>query len=196
MSAVAKPLDDESLGDPRANVTIFKQRWSPVTWKPIYESIVALSAAGKSNIALGEMFDYTPQHICNILKTPEAGRIFTKISETMRVNTMQTLPKRLERLTLASVEIAEDILITRREEFLAETPFKLLDRSLTVLRGVGKLNGDVPHTEINNTTFFVSNTHQKQLNDGLDKLREVWKLHGGPDPEVAKALHAADEADV
>ena len=188
MTAALKLVDD----DPRDRRAIFENaRWQPMSWHPIYEQIVALSAAGKTNLELADMFDYTPQHISNILCTLEAKRIFKRIGENMRKGTLESLPQRLEKLTDAAVEVAEEVLIHRREELMADSPFKLMDRSLSYLRGVGKLAGDAP-TAIQNNAIFISNSHQKQLVSGLDNLKKVWELHGGPSKEVSTALTNAE----
>lgn len=177
--------------DIRDTVVIFRRpRWQPKTWHPVYEQVVALAAAGKTNLELAEIFDYTPQQVSNILCTEEAKKVLSNIADNLRTEGTKSVQARLERLTNAALDVSEDILITRKDEFLEAAPFKLLDRSLAILRGVGKMIGEdkgVTNNTVNNT-MIISDSHQKQISSGLDKAVEAWKLHGFPEEKVMKAI--------
>lgn len=175
------------------NAVFQKKNWSPVKWHPVYEQVVALSAAGRTHIEIAAIFDYTPQHISNIIRTPEAARVLERITKHVHENATNKIADDINELTRASLDIAKHVMIERRDEFLVEAPFKLLDRSFAFLRGAGKLITEQPqnvNNNVTNNTLIISNSHQKQLVDGVNKLREVWKHNGGPSKDVSNALEA------
>jgi hypothetical protein len=172
------------------NKPIFRKPWRPNKWHPVYERVVALAAAGLKNTEIAEAMGYTPQHVSNILRTPEANRI----SNNMRERSQKTMADDLQLITEAAIKNVKHVIVDNAETYQLEAPFKLLDRSITFLKGIGKLQNDGGNTNIQNN-LILPESYRKQLTEGIDKLKEVWTINGGPDPKVAQALTDAEVID-
>lgn len=157
-----------------------KKRWTPKEWRPEYTAIVALSATGMSNEAVGKHFNYTKVHISNILNCPEAIEIRKLINAKLLEDSTISLPDRLKRVQDMALQRVETFLENR--EYMTKSPFQTFDRALKVLQGTNamanpdaKSNGAT--TNIQNNTLILSDAAAKSLTEGLAKSQLVAELH-------------------
>ncbi len=151
-------------------------RWRPKEWTPVYEQIVVLSCGmNRSNKDLGEMFGFTPQHISNILSTPEASLVRRRVLETLREKVDGGLPQRLNDLADKATQRVAQVLY---DDILFErSPFAVVDRSLTVLRGVGKLKTSEEARSETNNVLILTGEAASEIKEGLKKAREAREKH-------------------
>lgn len=149
------------------------QRWRPKEWTPVYEQIVILSCGmNKSNKELGDMFGFTPQHISNILCTPEASLVRRRVLETLREKVDGGLPRRLSDLADKATQRVAQVLYD--DAIFERSPFAVVDRSLAVLRGVGKLrSAEEAKGDTTNNVLILAGETANELRDGLRKAREA-----------------------
>jgi hypothetical protein len=149
-------------------------KWRPKTWKPYHEQIVLLHCLGRTNISLAEEFKRSAVHISNILNSPQGVALKKQIFTRVRASTLATIPQRLDSLTDAAIEICEEVMIKRRDDIIERSPLALLDRSMKILQGVGKLKGD---ESVHSTTINMNINNQIALVKGLEKANLARQLH-------------------
>ena len=149
-------------------------RW-PKKWDPMYEQWVVLSAAGKSNKDIAELYNYTPQQVSNILTSPMAQMARRKIYEALHKGIDEGIPKRLEMLADKAVQRVAEVLYN--DELAAESPFAVADRSIVVLKGLNKMRDE---TKAGNTNIeraiIMAPELVLQLRDGIASLKRAEKL--------------------
>jgi hypothetical protein len=162
-----------------------KKRWTPKEWRPEYTAIVALSATGMSNVAVGKHFNYTAVHISNILNCPEAIEIRklinTKLLEDSTISQTDRI-KRVQDMALGHVER-----FMEKKELMDKAPFQVFDRALKVLQSTNavanpeaKVAGTTNNVQQNN--FILSDAAAKALTEGLAKSQLVAQLHADIQP--------------
>lgn len=162
-----------------------KKRWTPKEWRPEYTAIVALSATGMSNEAVGKHFNYTKVHISNILRCPEAAKIRELINAQLLEDATVSLPDRLKRVQDQALSQVEKYFA--RTELIDKAPFQVFDRALKVLQGTNAMaNPDAKNngatTNIQQNTFVLSDAAAKALTEGLAKSQLVAQLHPNVEP--------------
>ena len=148
---------------PRKNARDPSTRWQPNKWKPEYETVVSLHARGKTNLEIAQLTGYHPVQISNILNCDEGKAVARDYSNAIRGQTSD----RLERIGERAFTVIEEVL--SNEELLENSPLALIDRSMAVLKGLGKL---VP-SDTNGGTVNVNTNIQNNAilgNDALDTI--------------------------
>lgn len=179
MTAPAAQAEPERIHRP-ARFT----RWRPRKWELAYEQIVALSTLGKSNVEIAKLFGYTPQHISNILCTPEASLARRMMLEKLREGVAAKLPQRLDDLADKATQRLAEVLYN--DDLASRSPFAVADRGLAVLKGLGKLKDEKEAGKGVNNTFVLTAEFAKQLTDGLAATRRAHELNP-PEPVETSA---------
>lgn len=153
-------------------------RWRPKEWLPIYEQIVVLSIAGRSNKDLASMFAYTEQHVCNILHTPEASLVRGLVLEKMRERAVEGIPAKLEATATKAAERIHDAI--HDDELFEKSPFAIVDRSFRVLEAAGHIkSGDKPLGPLNvysgGKAFILTEAAAERIRDTVKMLQEPTK---------------------
>lgn len=163
-----------------------KKRWTPKEWRPEYTAIVALSATGMSNEAVGKHFNYTKVHISNILRCPEAVRIRELINAQLLQDATISLPDRLKRVQEMAMAQVEKYF--SRTDLLDKAPFQVFDRALKTLQSTNvmanpdaKNNGATTNIAQQNN-LILSDAAAKALTEGLAKSQLVAQLHPNVEP--------------
>lgn len=162
------------------------EAWRPKRWRPEYEVIVALSSAGMSRQAvIDRIFEmsgtrYTPQHISNILNTPEAKEAQKKAVAVIRGKSTESLTEKIERVSQKAIGKIEELL-DDADKYEA-SPFNVIDRGLAFLRITSKPAPapTQPNTNVsvNNNTMVMTAEAAQILKDGTTKADEVARLYG------------------
>lgn len=153
------------------------KRWRPKEWTPIYEQIVILSAMGHSNKQLAEAFHYSPQQISNIVCTPEAKLTRRRVLESLQQKAEDGIPTRLSALADKATQRVAQVLYD--DALFERSPFAVVDRGLSLLRGVGKLKtaaeADQPGNQQN--ILILTGEDATDIRDGLKKAKEARERH-------------------
>jgi len=130
----------------------------------------------KSNTELGVMFGFTPQHISNILSTPQASLVRRRALETLREKVDGGLPKRLSDLADKATQRVAQIMYD--DAVFERSPFAVVDRALRVLAGVGRLrNAEEARGDTTNNVLVLTGESANDIRDGLRKSREAHEKH-------------------
>lgn len=152
-------------------------RWRPKEWTPIYEQIVILSAMGHSNKQLAETFKYSPQQISNIVCTPEAKLTRRRVLESLQQKAEDGIPTRLSVLAdKATQRIAQ---VLHDDALFERSPFAVVDRGLSLLRGVGKLKtaAEADSQASQQNILILAGEDASEIRAGLKKAREARDNH-------------------
>lgn len=162
-------------------VATFK-RWIPKKWTPVYEEIVALSCAGKTNKELAEQFGYAEMHVSLILTSPQAAILRKQILDELHKRAIDGIPRRMEAIALKSVERLQALL--NDDDKFEESPFQVVDRGLKVLLGTGHLKRDdvkqSPGMHVERAIIF-SGEHTEDIKEALKLSEQAKQLHSGPE---------------
>ena len=162
-------------------------KWRPRKWEAMHEQIVVLSCLGRSNKQIAEIFGYTPQHICNILGTPEASLVRRRVLDNLRDSVKSNLDQSLEDLADQSVIRLKEVMFD--DDLFEKSPFAVVDRGLAVLRGVGRLkSGDDNSTKVGKA-IIMSSEDAKKLIEGTAAADEAKRLNP---PRKEEVVDAAD----
>ena len=153
-------------------------KWTPKKWKPIYEEIVLLSAAGKSNKDIGEFLGYSEQQISNILSCPAAMTKKEEIIVNVSAGFLESEGLELQKVARKCIERVSKVLFD--DEIFEKAPLAIHDRSITFLKAVGKLQSGYEGTRVQNN-IFIGKEVQRNLIDGLEKANRVQELHQIPE---------------
>lgn len=151
------------------------KRWQPKKWLPIYDAMISLHCAGKSNKEIAETFDYTDQQVSNILCSDQAKAIIAQVALYVRNKVSETAAERMKRLEAAAIANIEHALTS--PELKEKSPLAVADRSMAFLKGVGKLESGEKRQQ--NNVIVIASEHSKQLVAGMNLADEALKLHGG-----------------
>lgn len=167
------------------------ERWKPKKWEPFHEQIVALSCMGRSNKEIAETFGYTPQHISNIINTPQAALVRRRILTNLQEKVDAGIPRRLGDLADKATQRVAQVLFD--DNLFERSPFAVVDRSLAVLRGVGKLKtvSEMEGGNKTNNTIIFTSEDAADIRAGLAKAREASERHPVELPTTAKELKSA-----
>lgn len=157
------------------------KKWIPKKWRPEYERVVALSAAGKSNREIATIVGFTPVHVSNILNLPQATELMERIVAKMREKSLTDIPSTLQRIAEKTAVRLERVLDD--EKLFEQSPFAVIDRGMDVLKGLNHLKGGGNGSGTGNVThvhgnaMIVSSDQADALSEGLRKRNEVKRLH-------------------
>lgn len=152
-------------------------KWVPKKWIPLYDQMVALHCVGLSNKAISERFDYSAQQVGNILKTEQAKIIIELVRKKTLGDLEESTAARLKRMEHQAISNIERII---SDEALVEArPLALFDRSMALLKGIGKMEGENSIRSVQNNTFNIAIEHSQALIEGMKKANEAAILHKG-----------------
>lgn len=114
-------------------------RWQPKKWDPVYEQVVALSCANKTNKEIGTLLGYTEVHIGNILRSRLAEALKIQIYEKLRENVSKTIGNCMADAAIVAARRINDVL--QSDELAAKHPLSIFDRSLQVLKVTRNVSG-------------------------------------------------------
>lgn len=122
------------------------EKWEPKDWKPHYDWIVSLSAIGYGNTTIAEKlkadfgFEYTPQHIGNIINCKQGKVVAQVITQRQRNNISGSIAERLQGIADKAVDNLERLIT--EEQFFEKTPIQVVDRGLALLKGLNHLKAE------------------------------------------------------
>lgn len=156
-----------------------RKKWEPVKWQAHYDTIVALSCIGYSAQTIADKLkseynvEYTPTHINNILNTKQAEVLKSIISEKNRKVLVETIGSNLED---AAVGAANKIKrFVTEEQYFEASPATVVNASLKILQGVGKIKSDEGRGNVNiQNALIIPSDKIDVLRAGLDKANEVF----------------------
>jgi len=167
-------------------------KWRPRRWELVYEQMVALSTLGKSNTEIAEMYNYTPQHVSNILNTPEASLTRRLMLDKLRDGMAVKIPERLEALADKATQRIAEVLYD--DDLAQRSPFQVADRGLAVLKGLGKLKDEANANRTNiGHALIVSPELAAQITGGLAATRRAHELNP-PEPIEVEAVELKESA--
>lgn len=158
----------------RKNARLPAEKWQPTQWKPEYELIVSMSARGKTGVEISKITGYTEMQISNILTCEHAKVVKQELIQKLREETMSDM----DEIGMQAVKRIKSVM--NNDELFENSPFGVVDRAFTFLKGVNKLAGDGPST-INNTqnNIVLGDELAERLISGLEKSQEAKKLNAG-----------------
>lgn len=170
------------MGERKSKLT----KWRPKKWEALYEQMVILSTLGKSNVEIGAHFGYTPQHVSNVLNSPEAALTRRRILEVLRETAHQGIDQSMKDLEEQSITRLKQVMYN--DELFEKSPFAVVDRGLQVLKGVGRFKTAEGGTNIGRAVFIDVET-AKVLREGIARADEAKRLNA---PEPIEVGTAAD----
>lgn len=157
-------------------------RWVPKTWEVWMTEVVMLSTNNVPNTDLAVKYNVTPQHISNIINTPQAALIRRQLLDALQERVSQTTAKRLESIATKTVERLDKLI--HNDTKFEESPFAIIDRGLKVMEGIGKLQRrDAGGIKVDKA-IILSGQHSSELLEGMREAREVKKLHEAEPAEI------------
>ena len=172
------------------------KKWIPKKWRPEYERVVAMSAAGMSNKQIANSVGFTPVHVSNILNLPQATELMERIVAKMREKSLTDIPSTLQRIAEKTAVRLEKVL--DNEDLFEKSPFAVIDRGMDVLKGLNHLKGGgngAPGsvTHVHGNAMIVSSDQADALSEGLRKRNEVKRLHSPNEIVVEDARGSEDQ---
>lgn len=141
------------------------KKWQPKIWKPLYEQMVALDVAGKSNIEIGQTFGYTPQQVSNILTCDKAVEIKFQIIKRVRNKVGSAVGDKLAAIQSKTIERTYDLL--HNDEWNKNSPIAIIKTGLLVGKATGQFKDDPEssnHSGNHSGNSTVNNITQNNLN--------------------------------
>jgi hypothetical protein len=169
-------------------------RWIPKEWKPVYEEIIQLDAAGIDQEVIAAKYNFTKAHVSNICRTPHAKIIRAGITKRLIEAGAEAPQTRIKRIAEKAMSRVEKIITD--DDIFANAPFAVADRSARFLKTIGVFGREessviVNNYTQNNTTNQVNEKMVVVLNNGLDKLKKIDGIHG-----KARVLSTQEPKDV
>jgi hypothetical protein len=162
------------------------RKWQPGVWLPEYEMIVAESCKGRSNEDIANQYNFTPQHISNILNTEEARAIKQEVVKAIRSKSLELMKVQYSEIEEKSISNIHEVL---HESVTAENMFGMFDRSIVALKGLGKLQEEAKAGVVNNNTtnvMVINNGQETAITKGLKDLVDIATLHKNVNGESIK----------
>lgn len=159
-------------------------KWQPKKWEAMHEQMVILSTLGRSNVDIARMFGYTPQHIANVLTTPQADICRRRVLDNLRESAVKQIDGSLEDLADQSLVRLKQVMYD--DDLFEKSPFAVVDRGISVLRGVGKLRAESsPGMNVKNA-LFMAKEDAAALLEGMKAADEAKRLNPVPVEVEAK----------
>lgn len=160
------------------------KKWQPKVWKPLYEQMVALDIAGKSNIEIGKTYGYTPQQVSNILTCDKAVEIKFSIIKRVRDKLGSTVGDKLAAIQSKTIERTYDLL--HNDELAKVSPIAIIKTGLAVGKATGRFTDDAK-------TFDSGGNHSS--NNTINNVTNNLNLIGASGiATLIEALNKSDEA--
>ena len=176
----------------RRSARINRPRWNPKQWHPVYEEVVLLDSLGYKNTSIAEMKGFTPQHISNILNTPQAKIIKQLILKRMEQKRDETVEQRLEKITNRAMSRIEETI--NNDELAMKNPLGVFDRAITVLKATNKIK-DAPAIVNDNRTLIVTDAQMDKLDRAIKLSDEARQLNSGLKPAEGFEVVIESESD-
>ena len=178
-------------------VRIASAKWVPKCWRPEYEAIVLLSSTGMSRDAVIEKIyemsgtRYTPQHITNILTTPEAIKIQSSHALALRENFQDKLSQRLTNISEKGLERIESLV--NDDKHFERAPFAVVDRAMAFMKMTrSSIVQETESSQVSIKNAIVMTKEAAQiLQDGASKADEVARLYAGDIKEIERKKEVA-----
>lgn len=166
-----KEGDPNALDDDVARENSNK-KWEPKEWAAEYEIIVMMHLKGYKGVEIARTTGYTPQHIYNILGTPQAIAIETALIEKTREKTIN-IPDAIARISELTMKRLQDSLAD--DDMFKKMPGTLITHGLSVMKGTGEHLKNAPTVQTNNTFTLPASVADKFL-AGLEKSDQARAL--------------------
>lgn len=161
------------------------KRWVPKRWESQFDEWIVRSVMGESNLSIAQRYKYTPQHVSNILNTPQA--------KLLRRQLLTSLQKNLELRTEERLAYIQDKALTRitqvldNDKMLEVAPIAMMDKCIALLRGTGVLRPESSPSNITaKNAVFVGSEHAAQLVAGIRAADEAKRLNPGKEIDVTR----------
>lgn len=149
------------------------KRWRPKKWKPIYDQIVLLSVAGRSNKEIAEIVGVTPVHVGNVLRSPQASLIRGDILRKMQDKAIESVPEIIVKTTPMAAKRIRALI--ESDELFEKAPFAVADRAFKLLQTTGHLNSEASKAPVHEKTFIVSEEVAARLMEGMRRADDARK---------------------
>lgn len=141
------------------------KKWQPKVWKPLYEQMVALDVAGKSNIEIGQTFGYTPQQVSNILTCDKAIEVKFHIIKRINKRVGTAVGDKLAAIQSKTIERTYNLL---HDDGLNQiSPIAIIKTGLLVGKATGHFKEDsksFDNSGSNSGNSTINNITQNNLN--------------------------------
>lgn len=150
-------------------------------WKPIYDKIVSGHIIGKSNIELAAEYDFTPVHICNILRSDQAQILIAEASERLRGAALANIDKSGEIQTEIQ-ELALDKIkqFAANDELFRNNPFGVFDRLVKLANPNPPLAQQSEKVTVTVNNNQVSQTNNNEIinirTESMDRLSRALEI--------------------
>jgi hypothetical protein len=160
-------------------------------WKPIYEQMVQLNTVGYTAEQIQGFLraaggrSYSLANIYKVLSSKQANEYRAGLSMKLRSQMENVANMQLDVLAQRAVENIATVL--HSDKLREENPFAVFDRSMAVIRGLGKMTGDVAKPSQTNINVGVGVTIQgkaaENIADGMAKSDAALQhlIGGGKD---------------
>lgn len=174
MSVPNLVLEQEADRPPRQAVS---KKWRPTKWEAMYDEWIVRSCLGESNLSIAQRYKYTPQHVCNILNTPQAKILRRQLMESLRKSIELRTEERLAHLQDKAFQRLTQLMDD--DKLMESHPFAVADRSIGILKGVGILRPEGAGVVNNKTTNIFTPEVSAMIAEGLRKAAEAKLLNPG-----------------
>lgn len=172
LSMIESQLEANGHRATKAPTSKLQEAWTPKEWKVEYEIIVLMHLHGKSGVEIATITEYTPQHIYNILATPQAIAIENALLGKIRKEAISVTDEiqRIQKLTVKRLrESLED------DNKFNSAPLGFISKGIEVMKGTGEHIRTAPNTEIKNT-FVIPASVATRFIEGLEKSDQARAL--------------------
>lgn len=151
-------------------------RWVPRRWEEFYNQIVILAALNlKSNTELAEIYNISPQHVSNIINTPQAAELRERIynislDNTKKISIEGMILKAMERINSV---LSNDEVFEKKTEFVTGVAMKLLSHKMEKKEGSGNINVS------GGNAIIFSAADGAAMREALKKSAEADELNAG-----------------
>lgn len=164
------------------------KKWQPSRWKPLYDEVVALHCANKSNLEIAHRKGITAQQVSNILTCDQGMIAKSKIYIALRQKLGDTLDERVKSIIDKTVSRTQEVL--DNASLFEKAPLSVIRIGLSVGRSTGHLranaskdgpdNSNSGNTTINNNSLTIlGSANIEQLMHAIKSSDEARRLNSG-----------------
>src|SRR5262245_42336378 len=174
LSMIESQLEANGHKHQKAPTSKLQEQWTPKEWKVEYEIIVImhLPPHSKSGTEIAAITGYTPQHIYNILATPQAIAIENALIGALRKDVISVADeiKEIQKLTVKRLRqsLADD-------NKFNDAPLGFISKGIEIMKGTGEYIKAAPTNEIKNTFVIPASVADRFLS-GLEKSDQARAL--------------------
>lgn len=163
-------------GTPNRPATI--ANYFPKNWNPKHEAIVLAVLSGRSRKEVAELYEITPVHVGNLMKSPQAIELKQRMLDALKTEAGD-VTARMAKVSEQALKNIEEMMLNDKARQAA--PFQHANLSLKVLQSVtpkGVVNpsakSETNNTQINNTMLVLNDpSFLKDIKDGLALSNQV-----------------------